>query len=269
MFVADFRERFMRRFWMIALMMALGTVLGRAQQTALPGDTPLPQDQLAAKKIKPPVPIKWVEARFSDEARRNKISGRCLVSIIVDTNGNPQDLKIVRCMDPSFEQTSLEAVQQYRFKPATTQDGQPVAVSIYLVINYVWYNGFKRPIDMQIRYGFSAPPGTLSTEPNANGVYSLTQAAFPPSMAAFSDEGYGELAFLSIKDTSACDILLTISAKGKASDPVVTHCVRPELEKPAIDSLLKSKYKPGSVNGKVVPMRANIHLEYGDVPAKP
>jgi len=43
----------------------------------------------------------------------------------------------------------------------------------------------------------------------------------------------------------------------------VTNCVRPALEKPAIESLLKSKYKPGMVNGNAVPMRASIHLEYG------
>ena len=87
-------------------------------------------------------------------------------------------------------------------------------------------------------------------------------------MAKFFDEGYGNTAFGSVGN-NPCDIVLTISAKGKASDPVVTHCERPTLEKPAVESLLKSKYKPGSVNRKEVPIRASIHLEYGDVPAKP
>jgi hypothetical protein len=57
--------------------------------------------------------------------------------------------------------------------------------------------------------------------------------------------------------------VLTISVKGKATDPHVTHCERPNLEKPAVESLLKSKYTPGSVNGVEVPMRVSIHLEYG------
>jgi hypothetical protein len=57
--------------------------------------------------------------------------------------------------------------------------------------------------------------------------------------------------------------------KGKATDPQVTHCERPELEKPAVESLLKSQYEPGIVNGIEVPMRASIHLDYGDSPSKP
>ena len=83
-------------------------------------------------------------------------------------------------------------------------------------------------------------------------------------MIKFTDEGYGEAAF-PLKGNGACDIVLTINAKGKASDPVVTHCDRPALEKPAIESLLKSHYKPGQVNGKAVAIRTSIHLELADL----
>jgi hypothetical protein len=71
-----------------------------------------------------------------------------------------------------------------------------------------------------------------------------------------------------VAGNSACDIVITISPKGKASDPQVTHCGNSYLEKPAVQSLLKSKYKPGQVNGRPVPMRASIHLEYGETPTK-
>jgi len=47
----------------------------------------------------------------------------------------------------------------------------------------------------------------------------------------------------------------------------VIHCERSELEKPAVESLLKSPYKPGYVNGKPVPIRAMIHLYYDDDPS--
>jgi hypothetical protein len=40
------------------------------------------------------------------------------------------------------------------------------------------------------------------------------------------------------------------------------------LEKPAIALLMKSEYKPGFVQGKAVPMRATIQLEYGEVNPK-
>jgi hypothetical protein len=63
--------------------------------------------------------------------------------------------------------------------------------------------------------------------------------------------------------------MITISAAGKATDPKVTHCERPELEKPAVQSLLESKFKSGSVNGKPVPIRTTVHLEYYEAPVKP
>jgi hypothetical protein len=87
-------------------------------------------------------------------------------------------------------------------------------------------------------------------------------------MTSFVDEGYGDNAFMDA-GKSACDIVLTISDKGKPSDPQVIHCERPALEKLAVQSLLKSHYKPGKMNGKAVPIRASVHLEYADAPTKP
>jgi TonB family protein len=258
----------MRRFWMIVLL-ALVSIPGHAQQAAPPADIPVPADQLAKEKINPPMVINSVDAHFSDEARRKKLNGRCLVSLTVDTNGMPQDTKVVRCTSPSFEATSLDAVEQYRFKPATTQEGKPVPVKVTVEIDYRLYGAFKHSKVGQtpISYAFKTSSGTASSAPDANGVYPLTETATPPTLTKFSDEGFGNEAFRA-DGKGACDILLTISAKGKASDAVVTHCELPSLESLAIQSLLKSHYKPGSVNGKAVPTRASIHIEYADIPPK-
>jgi TonB family protein len=260
----------MRRFSMIALMLALATSLGHTQQVTPPTDMPVPVDQLAQKKINPPKPLNNVDARFSDEARRKKINGRCMISLTVDVNGMPQNIKVDRCTDPSFEASSLDAVEQYRFKPATTQEGKPVPVRVDVEINYRLYGGvFKHSKvgQTQISCTFKTPPGIKSSEPDADGVYPFTETVTSPTLTKFSDEGYGDEAFR-IDGKGACDILLTISAKGIASDPQLIHCERHVIEKPAIQSLLNSKYKPGSMNGRAVPIRASIHLEYGGVSPK-
>jgi len=260
----------MRRFWMIVLLLVLAANPGRAQQATPPTDIPVPVDQLEPKKINPPKVINSVDAHFSDEARRKKINGRCLVSLTVDTNGMPQNIKLVRCTDPSFEATSLDAVEQYRFKSATTQEGKPVSVKISVEIDYRLYGGFKRSTvgRTPVSYTFKTSPGITSSAPDANGVYPLTETTSPPILTKFSDEGYGDEASR-VDGKGACDIALTISANGQPSDPVVTSCERHVLEKAAIQSLLNSKYKPGRVNGKAVPMRASIHLEYGGISPKP
>jgi hypothetical protein len=172
----------------------------------------------------------------------------------------PQKVKLVRCTDPSFEKCSLEAASEYRFKPATTKDGKPVTTTIFLEFNYRMNNN---DYPMSVRWGFSSPPGITSADPGADGVYPLTRKSVSPAITRYVDSGYGNMAFSSPKDNGACNIVLTIGTNGKATNPKVTHCESVALEKPAVESLLKSKYKPGMVNGNAVPMRASIHLEYG------
>ncbi len=112
-----------------------------------------------------------------------------------------------------------------------------------------------------MRYAFGSPPGVTSTAPYADGVYPLTKAVVAPQMAKYVDKGYGEAAF-SDAGNSPCDIVLTVDAKGDASDAVITRCDHATVEKPAMQSLLSSHYKAGSLNGKAIPVRVTIHLEY-------
>jgi hypothetical protein len=225
-----------------------------------------PQDQWKEKGINPPKPINKVEIRPPDDILHYPFNSRCLISLIVDNNGLPQDIELVHSTTPALGRFCMELVARYRFSPATTHEGKTITVRSN-VENYIRHDGNIDP-NIPIRIAFGTPTGVRSLEPDPDGVYPLTKIAIPPSMTKFSDEGYGDVVF-SGDGSSKCDIVLTISAKAKASDPVVTHCERPALEKPAVESLLKSKYKPGSVNGTVVPIRASIHLEYGDSPAKP
>jgi len=170
----------------------------------------------------------------------------------------PQEVKLVRCTDPAFEKNSLSAASKYRFKPATTQEGTSVSCTTAVEINY-WHDTNRDQV-VPIRWEFSSPPGITTADAGADGVYPLTRKSIPPVVTRFVDSGYGNAAFLSLEGNGGCDVVLT---KGKATDPKVTHCERPNLEKPAVESLLNSKYKPGSVNGVEVPMRVSIHLEYG------
>ncbi|MGB7986922.1 MAG: energy transducer TonB [Terracidiphilus sp.] len=255
----------MRRFWVIALLMGLGAGLGLAQQTAQSSDAPIPQDQWKEMGIKPPVQISSGPPEMPDKMNA-KINGRCLFSLTIDVNGMIQNIKIIRCSDPLFAKIFLDRVMKDRFKPATTKDDKPVAVETTVSFSLKFTRGAD-PGSL-FHYGFGTPPGTTSSGPDANGVYPLTKLATRPILTKFSDEGYDAAAFPFV-GSSPCDIVITISAKGTVSDPQVIHCERPALEKPAIDSLLKSKYTPGSVDGKAVPIRALIHLEFGDVPAKP
>lgn len=85
-----------------------------------------------------PVPIVTPEAEFSDEARRAKYQGICMVSIIVDARGYPQNPRVVRSLGMGLDEKALEAVKRYRFKPAM-KDGRPVAVMMTVEVDFRLY----------------------------------------------------------------------------------------------------------------------------------
>jgi TonB family protein len=85
-----------------------------------------------------PVLLKSVEAELSERAREEKISGICLISLIVDANGMPQDVHVIRSLEPTLDESAVNAVRQYRFKPAMHR-GAPVAVIITIEVNFRLY----------------------------------------------------------------------------------------------------------------------------------
>jgi len=76
-----------------------------------------------------------VEARFSEEARKKNISGKCLFSLIVDVQGMPQDIREIKKLGYGLDENALAAVNQYRFRPAM-KDGEPVPVKIAVEVGF-------------------------------------------------------------------------------------------------------------------------------------
>ena len=176
------------------------------------------------------------------EARKSQQGGICLISIIVNTAGLPTDPQIVRCTDPIFAKNSMDAVMKYRFKPAMrVANKTPVPVRISIEINFRFGNGPAFPVEppTQIRYAFSSPPGVTSLGPDGEGIYPLSKLLEAPRMTEFVSKGFG-MAAIPFPDGTGCQLLLTLSQKGKPVNAQVTACDKPKLEKPAVDSSIRS-----------------------------
>jgi periplasmic protein TonB len=78
------------------------------------------------------------DPEFSDEARRAKYQGVCLVGLVVDALGNPENVHVVRPLGMGLDEKALEAVRQYKFKPAMFK-GKAVAVVINIEVNFRIY----------------------------------------------------------------------------------------------------------------------------------
>jgi periplasmic protein TonB len=58
-----------------------------------------------------------------------------MLSLIVDEEGKPQAIKVVRSLHPGLDQKAIEAVSQWRFRPGQ-KDGMPVRVMGSVEVNF-------------------------------------------------------------------------------------------------------------------------------------
>ena len=85
--------------------------------------------------VRPPSVIFQVDPEFSEEARKAKFSGNVQVALIVDANGSPSHVRVERGVGMGLDEKAVEAVRQYKFKPAM-ENGRPVPVEIYVEVNF-------------------------------------------------------------------------------------------------------------------------------------
>jgi TonB family protein len=120
------------------------------QQTA-PAKAPRPNPDASGKYhigdgVTPPRLTHGVEPVFPQKARKQKFSGKTVVSLIIDANGKPVDVHVKKSiadsMDEklhdvalSLDQAALDAVRQYSFAPATFQ-GKPIPVELNVEVNF-------------------------------------------------------------------------------------------------------------------------------------
>jgi len=85
--------------------------------------------------VSAPQVIHSVEPEFTEEARRADYEGSVAIQLIVDSQGNPQDVRIVHHLGMGLDARAIAAVRQYKFKPALYQ-GHPVAVQMVIEVGF-------------------------------------------------------------------------------------------------------------------------------------
>jgi TonB family protein len=85
--------------------------------------------------ITAPVATYRVQPEYSEQARRAKWSGAVSISIIVDTQGRPTNLRVIKALGMGLDEMALEAVQKWKFKPGI-KDGKPVPVQAMIEVDF-------------------------------------------------------------------------------------------------------------------------------------
>jgi TonB family protein len=89
----------------------------------------------AGGRTSSPVVISKHEPKYSPEARKARLQGTILLSLVVAVDGIPQDVKVVRGLGLGLDEKAVEAVQGWRFKPAM-KGGEPVATRAQIEVNF-------------------------------------------------------------------------------------------------------------------------------------
>jgi alkaline phosphatase D len=85
--------------------------------------------------VTPPQLVKHVEANFADEALRARVRGLILIGMIVEKDGIPSHVHVIRGLGHGLDEKAVESVTQYRFKPAM-MNGAPVRVEVNVEVNF-------------------------------------------------------------------------------------------------------------------------------------
>jgi TonB family protein len=106
---------------------------------AVSPDEPLgPGIYRVGKGVSAPAVRNSVDPQYTNEARRKKIQGVCLIKLIVDVQGKPQNAQVVRPLGYGLDERAIAAVNKFKFKPAM-KEGVPVPVMITVEVNFRLY----------------------------------------------------------------------------------------------------------------------------------
>jgi len=88
--------------------------------------------------VSAPRAIATPDPEYSEEARKAKYQGVCVLMLVVGPDGKPRDIRVARQLGMGLDEKAIEAVKNWRFDPAM-KDGKPVAVAINVEVSFRLY----------------------------------------------------------------------------------------------------------------------------------
>jgi TonB family protein len=181
----------------------------------------------AGNGVSAPVIARKSEPAYTEEARQAGVDGTVRVSLVVDSEGNPTNLKVTRPIGFGLDEAALGTVAEWKFKPGM-KDVVAVPVQTTIEVNFALPER-RDTLHMQ-RFACQLPEG------GARPIVLKTEHPAPPG----PDE------------TVSVTISMEVDEQGV---PTNLHLVRlsdPKREEDVIRSLREWRFRPG-VPPAVVP----------------
>ena len=75
------------------------------------------------------------DPEYSEEARKAKYQGVCVLYVEVAPDGTTHNIHVVRSLGLGLDEKAIEAVRNWKFEPAQ-KDGRPVTVAVNVEVNF-------------------------------------------------------------------------------------------------------------------------------------
>jgi protein TonB len=90
------------------------------------------------KGVTPPRVVYQTDPEFSEEARKAKYQGTCVLGLVVDANGRPTAIRVLSALGMGLDEKAIESVKNWKFEPGK-KDGHDVAVEIAVEVDFHLY----------------------------------------------------------------------------------------------------------------------------------
>ena len=184
--------------------------------------------------VSQPVPIYRPDPDYSEEARKARVQGTVILAIVVDEEGNPRNVRVVKPLGMGLDEKAIETVEKWRFRPGM-KDGHPVKVMAQIGVNFrLLVKGWNMG-----RIKFQLPAGASAA------VIHSTRFENPKPRAP----GTVWLAF-------------DVDEKGRPNNVSIVRSDNPVLEKAATASVRKWQFDPAMKEGQPIPASGTVSLTY-------
>ena len=85
--------------------------------------------------VSAPKAIYAPDPEYSEEARKAKYQGTCVLWLVVGPDGRARDIRVARTLGLGLDEKAMEAVQKWKFSPGK-KDGKPVTVEATIEVNF-------------------------------------------------------------------------------------------------------------------------------------
>jgi TonB family protein len=85
--------------------------------------------------VTPPRAVYSPQPEYSEQARKAHFQGVCTLGIIVEKDGHPSHIRVLKGLGMGLDENAIEAVKSWKFEPAM-KDGNPVRVEIAVEVSF-------------------------------------------------------------------------------------------------------------------------------------